>query len=112
MTTIRGFDALGVLSSSVLCKPFDVSRDGMNVAEGIAVLLLQNTPHDKSIELLGVGYSSDAHHMAHPSPDGAGALSAMQKALKCAGVGAHEVGYINVHGTGTQGKRCKRSVCH
>lgn len=101
LTTIRGFDALGVLSSSV-CKPFDVSRDGMNVAEGIAVLLLQNTPHDKSIELLGVGYSSDAHHMAHPSPDGAGALSAMQKALKCAGVEAHEVGYINVHGTGTQ----------
>jgi len=100
LTTIRGFDALGVLSSRP-CQPFDVSRDGMNVAEGIAVLLLQNKPHDKSIELLGVGYSSDAHHMAHPSPDGAGALCAMQKALKCANIQPSEVGYINAHGTGT-----------
>lgn len=100
LTTIRGFDALGVLSSRP-CQPFDASRDGMNVAEGIAVLLLQNTPHDKSIEFLGVGYSSDAHHMAHPSPDGAGALCAMQKALKCANVQPSDVGYINAHGTGT-----------
>ncbi|AOO66482.1 beta-ketoacyl-[acyl-carrier-protein] synthase family protein [Sulfurospirillum halorespirans] len=100
LTTIRGFDALGVLSSRP-CQPFDVSRDGMNVAEGIAVLMLQNTSHKESIELLGVGYSSDAHHMAHPSPDGAGALCAMQKALKCANVQPSEVGYINAHGTGT-----------
>lgn len=100
LTTIRGFDALGVLSSRP-CQPFDVSRDGMNVAEGIAVLVLQNTSHKESIELLGVGYSSDAHHMAHPSPDGAGALCAMQKALQCAGIEPLEVGYINAHGTGT-----------
>jgi 3-oxoacyl-[acyl-carrier-protein] synthase-1 len=101
LTTIRGFDALGVLSASA-CKPFDVSRDGMNVAEGIAVLLLQNEPHETSVELRGVGYSSDAHHMAHPSPDGVGALSAMQKALKCAGIEPSAVGYVNAHGTGTQ----------
>jgi 3-oxoacyl-[acyl-carrier-protein] synthase I len=100
LTTIRGFDALGVLSSRP-CQPFDVSRDGMNVAEGIAVLLLQNKPHKESIELLGVGYSSDAHHMAHPSPDGAGALCAMQKVLKYAHVQPSEIGYINAHGTGT-----------
>lgn len=100
LTTIRGFDALGVLSSRP-CKPFDVSRDGMNVAEGIAVLLLQNEPHEKSIELMGVGYSSDAHHMAQPSPDGEGALCAMQKALKCAHIEPCEVGYVNAHGTGT-----------
>lgn len=100
LTTIRGFDALGVLSSRA-CQPFDVNRDGMNVAEGIAVLLLQNKPYKEGIELLGVGYSSDAHHMAHPSPDGAGALCAMQKALKCANIEPHMVDYINAHGTGT-----------
>lgn len=100
LTTIRGFDALGVLSSRP-CQPFDVNRDGMNVAEGIAVLLLQHQPQKESIELMGVGYSSDAHHMAHPSPDGAGALCAMQKALKCANVESCDVGYINAHGTGT-----------
>jgi 3-oxoacyl-[acyl-carrier-protein] synthase-1 len=101
LTTIRGFDALGVLSSHT-CQPFDVKRDGMNVAEGIAVLLLENKPKPTSMELLGVGYSSDAHHMAHPSPDGTGALCAMQKALQCAHIAPSEVGYINAHGTGTQ----------
>jgi len=101
LTTIRGFDALGVLSSRP-CQPFDVNRDGMNVADGIAVLLLQNKPHATSVEIVGVGYSSDAHHMAHPSPDGAGALQAMQKALKCANIKSLDVGYINAHGTGTQ----------
>jgi 3-oxoacyl-[acyl-carrier-protein] synthase-1 len=100
LTTIRGFDSLGVLSFHP-CQPFDVNREGMNVAEGIAILLLQNKPCKESIELLGVGYSSDAHHMAHPSPDGEGALLAMQKALSCAHVKPSEVGYINAHGTGT-----------
>jgi len=100
LTTMRGFDSLGVLSSHP-CQPFDVGRDGMNVAEGIAVLLLQNKPHATSVPIVGVGYSSDAHHMAHPSPDGAGALQAMQKALQCANIKPSEVGYINAHGTGT-----------
>lgn len=101
LTTIRGFDALGVLSSTP-CKPFDQNRDGMNVAEGIAVLLLQHSGSPKSVEIKGVGYSSDAHHMAHPSPDGAGALQAMRQALQRAGVEPSEVDYINAHGTGTQ----------
>lgn len=100
-TTIRGFDSLGVLSATP-CQPFDSNRDGMNVSEGIAVLLLQNVCDAKSVEIKGVGYSSDAHHMAHPSPDGAGALQAMQKALTCAHIQACDVDYINAHGTGTQ----------
>ncbi|MBV5278711.1 MAG: beta-ketoacyl-[acyl-carrier-protein] synthase family protein [Campylobacteraceae bacterium] len=99
-TTIRGFDSLGVLSS-LPCKPFDKNRDGMNVSEGIAVLLLQNVYEKGGIEVLGVGYSSDAHHMAHPSPDGKGAKVAMQKALDCGKIETKEVDYINAHGTGT-----------
>lgn len=99
-TTIQGFDALGVLASSP-CRPFDTQRSGMNVSEGIAVLLLQNTCNKEGIELVSVGYSSDAHHMAHPSPDGAGALSAMKKALKSGKIAPPQVDYINAHGTGT-----------
>lgn len=97
-TTVHGFDALGVLSSSP-CKPFDNQRDGMNVAEGLGVLLLQDTPCEQSVQMLGAGYSSDAHHMTQPSPDGAGALLAMRQAL--GGRDPKEVDYINAHGTGT-----------
>jgi 3-oxoacyl-[acyl-carrier-protein] synthase-1 len=99
-TTIRGFDALGVLSSRP-CRPFDLQRSGMNVAEGIGVLLLQKEQKPHSLEMLGAGYSSDAHHMAQPSPQGEGALQAMKAALQCAGLRANQIAYINAHGTGT-----------
>jgi len=100
-TTVGGFLSLGVLSSNP-CVPFDCSRDGMNVAEGIASVLLQTNPTDTSIELCGVGYSSDAHHMTHPHPDGLGAQEAMQNALKSAKLSSKNINYINAHGTGTQ----------
>lgn len=100
-TTVLGFDALGVLSTQP-CRPFDEARQGMNVSEGIAVLLLENAPTKGCVQLKGVGYSSDAHHMAQPSPHGEGAIKAMQNALACEGVLPHEVDYINAHGTGTQ----------
>jgi len=99
-TTIGGFLSLGVLSSNI-CRPFDIERDGMNVSEAVACLLLQATPEEKSVELCGVGYSSDAHHMTQPHPDGVGAQLAMARALSSAGIDASQVGYINAHGTGT-----------
>lgn len=100
-TTIQGFNSLGVLSSEP-CNPFDISRTGMNVSEGIAALLLQKNPSsDCAVELVGVGYSSDAHQMAHPSPNGEGALHSMKNALKCAKLSAEDIDYINAHGTGT-----------
>ena len=99
-TTVGGFLSLGVLSSSP-CRPFDVQRDGMNVSEAIACLLLQTLPNETSVELCGVGYSSDAHHMTHPHPDGIGAQAAMNNALKSACIEPKHIDYINAHGTGT-----------
>jgi 3-oxoacyl-[acyl-carrier-protein] synthase-1 len=99
-TTVGGFLTLGVLSSHP-CKPFDVARDGMNVAEAIACLLLESEPSDNAVEVCGVGYSSDAYHMTHPHPDGKGAVSAMSKALLTAALNPEQIDYINAHGTGT-----------
>jgi len=99
-TTVGGFLTLGVLSSEP-CKPFDVSRNGMNVAEAIACVLLECAPRKNAIEVCGVGYSSDAYHMTHPHPDGEGAIAAMSNALESASVNATEIDYINAHGTGT-----------
>jgi 3-oxoacyl-[acyl-carrier-protein] synthase-1 len=80
-TTIGGFLSLGVLSSNP-CKPFDISRDGMNVAESIACLLLETKLSQNCVELCGVGYSSDAYHMTQPNTNGA--KIAMLNALKSA----------------------------
>ena len=100
-TTVRGFYALSVLSSKV-CTPFEENREGMNVAEAVAVLLVQNKKDENSIELLGVGASSDAYHMTNPDPEAKGALSSMQNALENANLNVADIDYINAHGTGTE----------
>ena len=99
-TTVCGFSALSVLSSKP-CTPFEENREGMNVSEGIGILLIQDTKNNNSIELCSVGYSSDAHHMTQPHPDGLGALKAMQNAIKNANIDKDKIAYINAHGTGT-----------
>lgn len=99
-TTVCGFSALSVLSSKP-CTPFDKNRDGMNVSEAIALLLLQDEKNDNSIELCGVGYSSDAHHMTQPHPEGIGAQKAMLNAINNAQISQNDISYINAHGTGT-----------
>lgn len=100
MTTIFGFSALGILSDEV-CTPFQVGRKGMNVAEGIGTLLLQNTKEQSSIELIGAGSSSDAYHIANPDPTASGAKKAINKALFNASLNPEQIDYINAHGTGT-----------
>lgn len=100
-TTVCGFYALSVLSSKQ-CTPFEDGREGMNVAEAIAALLVQNSKSEDSIELCGVGASSDAYHMTNPDPEAGGAISSMTKAIDDAGINAADIDYVNAHGTGTQ----------
>jgi 3-oxoacyl-[acyl-carrier-protein] synthase-1 len=75
------------------------NRHGINIGEGAALFLLSKEESD--IALLGTGESSDAHHISAPHPEGLGAELAMQAALSCATVPAHEVDYLNLHGTAT-----------
>ena len=53
------------------------------------------------IKLSGFGMSSDAYHITSPNPTGEGAAKAMQDAIEDAGLRAEEIGYVNLHGTGT-----------
>ena len=96
--TVNGFDALNSLSADI-CNPFSVNRDGINIGEGAAAVLLTRTPAD--IALLGVGETSDAHHINAPDPEGKGALRAMEAALTDANLTPSDIGYVNLHGTAT-----------
>jgi 3-oxoacyl-[acyl-carrier-protein] synthase-1 len=99
--TVRGFASLEVLSPEP-CRPFSSERRGINIGEGGALLLLERPGTEGlGVELLGVGESSDAHHMTAPHPEGLGARVAMERALARAGVPVAEIDQINVHGTGT-----------
>ena len=81
------------------CNPLSEGRDGINIGEGAALFLMSKEP--SSTKLLGVGETSDAHHISAPDPEGSGAASAMQKALAQAGLRAEQVSYVNMHGTAT-----------
>lgn len=109
---IAGFSVMGTLSTHNddpphACRPFDARRDGFVMGEGAVVLVLERL--DRALEreahihaeLVGYGASADAHHMAAPREDGAGAIVAMWRALDSAGLPPTAIDYINAHGTGT-----------
>jgi 3-oxoacyl-[acyl-carrier-protein] synthase-1 len=100
--TLNGFNSLEALSN-VHCNPFSENRDGINIGESAAFMLLshQANKNQKNVVLLGAGDSSDAHHISAPHPEGDGAVASMEKALQDAHLTPSEIGYINAHGTAT-----------
>lgn len=103
LTTLYGFHSLQLVSS-LPCRPFDVARDGISIGEAAAFALLEPAPESldaDAVMLLGIGESSDAHHMSSPHPEGRGARAAMLQALDTAALQPADIGYINLHGTGT-----------
>lgn len=96
--TVRGFGALESLSDDV-CQPLSRNRKGLNIGEGAAFFLMERGT--AGVSLLGVGESSDAHHMSAPEPEGMGAQAAMEAALRDAACGPADVAYVNLHGTAT-----------
>jgi 3-oxoacyl-[acyl-carrier-protein] synthase-1 len=103
LTTLYGFNSLELLSPE-LCQPFGTNRKGISVAEAAGFALLTREKHSNNHDLavIGIGESSDAHHMSTPHPQGAGALAAMRQALEMARLEPHHVDYINLHGTATR----------
>jgi 3-oxoacyl-[acyl-carrier-protein] synthase II len=109
---LGGFCAMRGLSSrndepERASRPFDADRDGFVIAEGAAILMLEDLEmaekRDATIyaEVLGAGSSNDAYNMITPDPEGEGVAAMMQRALDAAGVSPDEVDYLNAHGTGT-----------
>jgi len=103
--TINGFNALNILSSQP-CAPFDRDRNGLNLGEGAAFLVLEREEDCKGKKiyacLSGYGNKNDAYHPSSNSPDGTGPWLSMKDALDNSGLDAGDISYINAHGTGTE----------
>jgi 3-oxoacyl-[acyl-carrier-protein] synthase-1 len=102
LSTLYGFNSLELVSQQP-CRPFDRRRDGINIGEacGYAIVARRGALSDARMQLLGYGESSDAHHMAHPHPEGLGAIMAIDLALERAQLGSDDIDYVNLHGTAT-----------
>lgn len=102
LSVIHGFHSLQLVSSQP-CRPFDRHRDGINLGEAAGFALLVRDPVESPhVGLLGYGESCDAYHMSSAHPDGLGAELAMRAALERSGLSFADIGYINMHGTGTR----------
>jgi 3-oxoacyl-[acyl-carrier-protein] synthase II len=90
-----------------IVRPFDTRRDGLQLGEGAAILVVESVAHAQArgaradMEVAGTGLSGDAVHMTAPARDGAGAVRAMRAALADAEVDPSQVDFISAHGTGT-----------
>jgi 3-oxoacyl-[acyl-carrier-protein] synthase II len=88
-------------------RPFDRARDGFVLGEGAGMLVLESLSHARQrgarvyAVAAGAGYSSDAYHIAHPAPDGAGVAAAIGRALADARVDPEQVAHVNAHATST-----------
>ena len=103
---LDGFNSLMILDHEP-CRPFDKNRNGLNLGEGAAYLVMEReeTARQRGIDplcqLSGYGNRCDAFHQTASSPDGEGAYLSMMEALATAGLQPSDIDYINAHGTGT-----------
>lgn len=87
--------------------PFSADRAGFVIAEGAAILILEEYEHAVArgaeiiAEVCGYGNTCDAYHVTAPNPDGATQCTAIKSALDEAGYNSDDILYINAHGTGT-----------
>lgn len=105
--TYNGFISLMITDRNP-CKPFDQKRNGLNLGEGAAAVILEPVPqkallssHHKCFTA-GYGSACDAYHLTAPKPDGKGLKKALRQAIRQSCLDRSDIGFINAHGTGTK----------
>ena len=101
-----GFASLRLVSSGP-CTPFCVGREGMKVAEGYGLVVLERSSEaaDRNAtvwaHVAATSETSDVHHLTHPHPEGRGARAALEAALRDAALSPDDIDLIIAHATGT-----------
>lgn len=109
---VAGFAQMRALSTrndapQAASRPYDIDRDGFVIAEGAALVMLEERQHALArgatihAEVVGYGSTADAHHMTNPAPEGEGAQRSMRLALSEAKLNPEDIDYLNAHATST-----------
>ncbi len=98
---VSGFQSFKALSHT-RCKPFDKTRDGLNIGEAVATLILtvgDETEYAGQVSIEKAVITNDANHISGPSRTGEGLFQAIEKVMR--GASAENLSFINAHGTAT-----------
>jgi 3-oxoacyl-[acyl-carrier-protein] synthase II len=104
--TFSGFNALRLVDKEP-CRPFCRSRQGMNLGEAAAMLVLEDLAQARRrganiyAEIAGYGVRCEAYHPTAPEPEGKAVAALIEDALRAARISADEVDHVNAHGTAT-----------
>jgi 3-oxoacyl-[acyl-carrier-protein] synthase II len=113
LNTVAGFGNARALARALdgdpkkASRPFDRRRHGFVMGEGAGALVLEREEHARArgarilAYVSGWGLTSDGEHLTRPPADGIGLSLAVERALRRAGIGPADVGYINPHATST-----------
>lgn len=108
LSVILGFASLEAMSDRPT-NPFSANRSGLTLGDASVFFVVTRepcaelcTPECRGLKVVGFGESADADHITAPRADGEGAYQAMKAALDDARINASEIGYVNLHGTGTE----------
>jgi 3-oxoacyl-[acyl-carrier-protein] synthase-1 len=101
---ISGFQSFKAISPNI-SKPFDISRDGISLGEGVGTIILNsnklNIANDLKIKVIGGAVSNDANHISGPSRTGDGLYFSIKKSMDEAQINKSEINHILAHGTAT-----------
>jgi 3-oxoacyl-[acyl-carrier-protein] synthase II len=101
------FDSGRAFATDGQLRAFSTRRTGLLLGDGVAMLVLESAESVTArggtalARIAGWGTASDAYHVCRPEPGGRGLATALRQALHQSAVAAHDVGYVNAHGTGT-----------
>ncbi len=98
---LSGFQSFQAISA-LPCKPFDAGRDGINLGEGAACMIItSNKEYSSGIKVAGGSVSNDANHISGPSRTGEELNLAIARTMDAAGLSAKDIDLISAHGTAT-----------
>ena len=104
--TFSGFNALRLVDKDP-CRPFCRSRQGLNLGEASAMLVLEDLTQagrrgaNIYAEIVGHGVRCEAYHPTAPDPEGKGVAALIEDALRSARISVNRVDHVNAHGTAT-----------
>ena len=108
LSVILGFASLEAMSDKPT-NPFSANRSGLTLGDAGVFFVVTKEPcaelctaKCEGLKVVGFGESADADHITAPRADGDGAYQAMKAALNDASLDASQIGYVNLHGTGTE----------